>query len=318
MAGFDIPPAAGSQEESNGPGRVPGTWPGTDDNTAASPYSSRQPFSSINSQSLEASAGRFLEKMRGILSRRGESQKVGRRESEKETFEIVMIKENRASGMESKESFKSFQTVREHRTIYDEGPSMMEVDGAVDTAMDTLDSSKGESNQLNRVFFDRKPTTEVLAESDLTVLVGQALPGFEEKMSLAPATMEMKDGHPSAVSASNAESRIGIFREEILPIYKNPQQSKSACSRVPIRRKTSERIRPTMDRSPSITGNKKRGRMKVAGGMRKGIPRKIKARALGRITPARGSEDSGKNNTSTGSRIDVNDLRRKLPRFLGR
>ena len=229
------------------------------------PYPLVRPVSAPIAPSTEFKPpkGRLLGRVKGLLAGRGASQKSSGSESESEISAAVVVQDNMTAYLESKESFHSFETVQEYY------PSSLEVPPEIEIL-----ASRGS-------YICDELSSPTVAEKDST--------SFEQEMCRSMTIIQLEGsckGGDCHVPSAYADSISANSREV------DQQNYELNAPIISVGRKGSQKVYTEL---PLSTAIRKRGRTKGRGKVRIDRSRRMKPRALGRITPASGSEDSGKN-----------------------
>lgn len=210
---------------------------------------------------------------RGARTRASQHSTDSTSESEIENSVAVVVQGSMTANLGSKESFHSFETVQEYY------PSCLDVLSKIEKA------ASGESDI-------GKPITKVLEPSSNAV-AKQVSTSFGEGICRAMTIQQLDgackdegfqvpDAHADSTS-TNSRAVDQLNYELNAPI-------------IPVRRKESQKVRDVHIELSLSTAIRKKGRVnRSRGKVRVDRTRRMKPRALGRITPASGSEDSGKN-----------------------
>ena len=229
------------------------------------------------SASIEQVAGKLLRRVKSLLSSSKSSHtKLMSGGSDGMEDQVSTTLDKRGDETDSKESFHSFESMLDQQTPpRDEG--LTDVSNKVNSV---------ETVQLGDIIQLSIPCVDVTPSQSETILhIGDPMASFEEEMSLAMTTLNhsLRENNRSPAANTNAATttlRRGSLRRSVYPGI-------MSAGRTPSPRN----LKPLHVAGPMAL---KRDRGKCANKVRKDMSRKMKPRALGRITPADGSEDHGK------------------------
>jgi len=239
---------------------------------AGSPYPLVRPASAPIAPSTEFKLpeGQLLGRVKRLLSSQGASQKSSGNESESEISAAIVVQDNMAAYLESKESFHSFETVQEYY------PSCLEVPSEIEIV------ASRESNIRDEL------TTKALEGLSSPAVPEKDSTGFEQEMCRAMKIIQLEG------SCKGRDCHVPSAYADSIPTNSDQRNYELNAPIITVRRTGSQKVRDVHIELPLSTAIRKRGRTKGRGKVRVDRSKRVKPRALGRITPASGSEDSGK------------------------